>query len=195
MNRNTKIILGILGGLLGVCLCLSVAGFLVFRNLENSLIVDDPAEISALAGEIADYTLPPGYREEGVINFIFGKMLMITAGEPSSRNARPVIMFMQLPEEFLADEAELQAQSELGIQQALGSGDYDLAYVGEQNAIIREENVTLFIYEGVDENGTPIRQIISEVFAGKAGPTILFVIGPIRHWDQPEINAFVRSLR
>jgi hypothetical protein len=195
MNRNTKIILGVLGGVFGICLCLVVGGGLALRNLGDAMVIDNPAEIGAAADGIADYTLPPGYQEEGVINFIFGKMLMITAGDSLGPGARPVIMFMQLPDEMLADQEDLRAQSEMGIQQALGSGEYDLAYVGERNAIIREENVSLLIYEGVDANGTPFRQMISEVYSGKAGPTLLFIMGPIRGWDEKEVDSFIRSLR
>jgi hypothetical protein len=195
MNRNTKIILGVLGGILIICLCLVVGGLLAVRNLGNSLVIDNPEEIRAAANGIADYALPPGYQEEGVINFIFGKMLMISAGDTTGPSARPVIMFMQLPADLLTDEEGLRAQTELGIQQAFGNRQYSLEYVGERNAIIREENVSLLIYEGVDENGVPFRQIISEVFPGKAGPTLLFILGPIRGWDDGEIDAFIRSLR
>ena len=195
MNRNTKIILAVLAGVLVLCVCLAVGGLLIVRNVGDSLVIDDPGEISDAANEIADYTLPPGYQEEGVINFLFGKMLMISAGDTTSSTALPVIMFMQLSEDLVANQEDFQTQSELGLEQALGRRNLNLAYVGEQNAIIRNENVALMTYEGVDENGTPFRQVISEIFPGKSGPTMLFIIGPIRGWDESKIDTFIRSLR
>ena len=72
MSRNNKIILAIVAVLLGLCMCVCIAGVLLAGSagwLIQTAVVTDPAKVAPLAAGIADYDPPPGYQQAGV-NFL-----------------------------------------------------------------------------------------------------------------------------
>jgi len=77
----------------------------------------------------------------------------------------------------------------------MGNFDLDLELVDKQTATIRGQPVELFIYEGADREGTPVRQVVSQLFEGKSGLVMLLIMGPEAGWDQAEVEAFLQSIR
>ena len=105
MTRNTKIVLGIVAGLLLLCLCgggatfflLGAAGRMIARN-----VVTDPADVAAIADGIAEYQLPAGWREQYGMRFL-GFSLVAYAPADS----RGHIMLMQFPTSVGLDQATM----------------------------------------------------------------------------------------
>ena len=60
--------------------------------------------------------------------------------------------------------------------------------------VIRGEEVEVTIFEGSDQNGNILRQLIT-TFPGKDGTAMLMIMGPAQAWDQNLIDDFIESLR
>ena len=58
---------------------------------------------------------------------------------------------------------------------------------------IRGEDVEVTTYEGTDNNGFTMRQLIT-TFPGKDGTAMLMVMGAAQAWNEQEINKFVESI-
>jgi hypothetical protein len=88
MNQTIIIIIVVV---LALCLCGCVVGYIALRiggqAVAENMVVSDPEEVGAAASEIAEYDLPAGYKEEGVVNFLFGKMVMISPMQRHNHNA------------------------------------------------------------------------------------------------------------
>ena len=59
---------------------------------------------------------------------------------------------------------------------------------------LRGEEVEVTTYEGTDESGVVIRQLITS-FPGKDGTAMLMIMGPAEGWDQAAIDDFIKSIR
>jgi hypothetical protein len=201
MSRNTKIILGIVGGLILLCICAVVGGLVALRYggeaIARNLTTDDPAAAAAAAGEMVDYTLPAGYQEQASVNILVGQMVMIHDGTNlEDTSGRPVILFLQLSiPSGTVDPDQMRAQMQQSMRQSMQRNDFELQLVDQQDTTIRGQDVTLFIYEGENGDGLRIRQVMSDMFEGKSGSLFLLMTGAVDAWDQAEIDAFISSIR
>lgn len=196
MNQKTIII--IVAVVLVLCLCGCVVGYLALRiggqAVTENMVVSDPEEVGAAAGEIAEYDLPAGYKEEGVVNFLVGKMVMISPeGEGAAQT--PVIMLMQLsvPVEGM-DAEQMSKQMQESMERSLSQQDVQFEYVESQTLQINGQEVTLQIFEGATSDGDTIRQAYTNFFTGRSGTLMAMVIGTTTNWDQAEIEAFLQSI-
>jgi hypothetical protein len=196
MSKNTKIVLGIVVAVVILCFCVCVSGYIFLRTtgkvLEESFVMDDPQEAQDLAQSIVDYDLPPGYQEEGAFNMGIMKVVMI--GDSSASDS-PFIMIAEMPSGGGFDEEEMQRQLEQTMQQSMGNRNFNVQLVDEQTRTIRGDEVSLLFFEGTDNSGIQVKQIISELFQGKNGSVMFMIIGSESGWDQSEIDAFIDSIR
>ncbi len=195
MSRNTKIVLGIIGGLFILCICAGVVAFLALRSagplVERAMTVTEkPEEVTDIAQGIVDYTLPAGYSEQFGMSF-FG---FDVAAFGSAGPAKQMIMLMQFPESAGLSQAEMEQQMQQATERQMGRRNYQLPVVGETTTTIRDQRITLTIREGTDSDGTAIRQV-SGVFQGKSGIVMLMIMGNRQNWDQEAVDAFIASLR
>jgi hypothetical protein len=58
---------------------------------------------------------------------------------------------------------------------------------------IRGEEVEVVTYEGADESGNTMRQVIT-TFPGKNGTAMLMIMGDPQNWDKEEIDTFIESI-
>ena len=195
MSRTTKIVIGIVAGLLILC-CLGIglAVLLLPRAVQNfaeNNITDDPERAAEVGQSIVEYELPPGMQEEGAMGFAGMKMVFITAGQRDDA----MVMLMQFPEIMQASEEEMRRQMEDSLAQQRGQRQLNMEVVSEDEVVINDQNTVLTTLEGTDENGTSIRQITG-VFESKAGgPAMLMAISPIATWEEANIDEFIESLR
>jgi hypothetical protein len=195
MSRTTKIVIGIVGGLLLLC-CLGIglAALLLPRAVQNfaeNSITDDPEQVAEVGQSILDYELPPGMQEEGAMGFAGIKMVFITAGPGNDA----MVMLMQFPAIMQANEEEMRRQLEDAMTQQSGQQQFNMEVVSEDEVVINDQNSVLTTLEGTDENGNSIRQITG-VFESKAGdPAMLMAISPIAAWEEANIDEFIESLR
>lgn len=192
MSRNTKIVLGIIGGILGVCCLIAVVVALVLpRMFENFAEgIDDPVEAAEVAGSIVDYDLPSGYDEQGAMNFLGFRMAFITG--PSDQS---MIMLAEFPATLAGDEEQMQQQMRDAFTNRTGTGqNVNLEFVSSQEVTINGAEATLGTYEGTDSQGNSIRQIVG-VFEAKSGsPGMLMIFGDQDNWDEGGISRFLDSL-
>jgi hypothetical protein len=195
MSRNAKLIIGIIGSFVVLCLCAGVLAFFVFRSatplLEQAVsMTEDAAEVAAIASGIVDYSLPAGYQEAFGMSFFNFDIVAFS----SSASRRHMIMLMQMPPGAGLDQADMERQMEQSLQQQMGRRNYRVQVVDEITTTIRDQPVTLTVSEGTDDEGTAIRQVAG-VFEGKNGVVLLMIMGPQQGWDQAGIDAFIASLR
>ena len=191
MSRNTKIVVGIIAGIVGVCCIIAIVAALVlprmFENFAES--IDDPAEAADVASSIVDYDLPSGYEEQGAMNFLGFRMAFITGLDEQS-----MIMLAEFPASLAGDEEQMQQQMRDAFANQTGSQNVSLEFVGSEDVTINGQEATLGVYEGTDDRGNSVRQVIG-VFEAKSGsPGMLMIFGHQNNWDESGISRFLDSL-
>lgn len=194
MSRNSKIVVGIIAGILVVC-CLGVviaATVLpsMVAEFADEAFVEDPAQAADIAASMVDYQLPAGFSEEGGMNFFGIKTVFIT----SNRNLGAMIMLMQFPEEMATNEEEMRQQMEEAFRQQRGSQNYELRLIESEETFINDAPATLLYYEGVDDSGTEIRQVIGVFETKDSGSGMLMLISPKNGWEESGLDTFIDSL-
>jgi hypothetical protein len=200
MSKNTKVILGIIAGVIALCICICVSGWIVLKIsgnvLQEAMIKDTPEEAAAIAKEIMDYELPTGYGEEGAMNMGFMQMVIVKDFQSIDiENARPLIMIASMSPDIEVDEEEIRLQIQLSMQRSSNKQGYNMKLVEEQEITIRGQQVPLMIYEGTDENDVSMKQIVTGLFDGKNSKVMLFIAGKVSNWNQEEIDAFIESIK
>ncbi len=186
MSRTTKIILGVLAGVLVLCLCVGIGGFLLMGRLVSNSVSTSSGDAAATARQITDYTLPAGWSEETAVHLMGVSMVIIRAG-----SSRSVATLMQLPASSQGSEALFEQQ----MRQAAGANlPGQMAEVGQRQATLRGQPVTLTISEGKDASGLTYRQLMGS-FQGKGGTALLMIAGPVSEWNQSSIDSFLASMR
>jgi len=191
MSRNTKIVIGIIGGILGVCCLVAIVAALLlprmFQNFASG--IDDPAEAAEVAESIVDYKLPSGYEEQGAMNFLGFRMAFI-----SGQDEQSMIMLAEFPAALSGDEEQMQQQMRDAFANRTGSQNVSLEFVSSEDVTINGSEATLGTYEGTDGQGNSVRQIIG-VFETKSGsPGMLMIFGNQDNWDEGGISRFLDSL-
>lgn len=193
MSRNTKIVLGIVLGLVAVCcvgaIIITVAsGFFLNRVAEG--FVDNPEQSAEVAQSIVDYELPPGFAEQGAMDLLGIKAAFITTTDENS-----IIMLMEFPAAMQMSQEEMEQQMKQALSQQGGNQNLTLSPVGTEEVNINGQTVVLSTSEGTDDQGTEVRQILG-VFEGKSGNSaMLMIMGPIGSWDEEGVNSFIDSLQ
>ena len=191
MSRNTKIVIGIIGGILGVCCLIAIVAALVLPRMFQNFAagIDDPAEAAEVAASIVDYELPSGFEEQGAMNFLGFRMAFI-----SGRDEESMIMLAEFPASLAGDEAQMQQQMRDAFANQTGRQNVSLEYVGSEDVTINGSETTLGTYEGTDGQGNNVRQVIG-VFETKSGsPGMLMIFGNQDNWDEGGISRFLDSL-
>ena len=196
MSRTTKIVIGIVSGLLILCCIGAIAAVLIIpRAIEGfaeNNFTDDPERAAEVGKSIVDYEVPAGMQEEGAMGFMGMKMVFFTTGDLNTA----VITLMQFPSALQMDEEEMQQQMEDALaQQGGGQQINNLEVVSVEEIVINDQNTALTTLEGTDERGNEIRQITG-VFTSKDGNTaMLMAMGPVASWESTHIDEFIESLK
>lgn len=178
------------------CLCaVVVAGFLFMqmgRQFQQGFKTD-PEAASEAAHAIVDYELPPGYQERMAMSFLVYSFVMI-GPESFSTDAPngPLIMLAQFDPVGTSQE-QMEQQIRQSFEQQAGRRGMKMELVEVEKLTIRGEEVEVTTYEGTDESGTVIRQLITS-FPGKDGTAMLMIMGPDEGWDQDVIDDFITSI-
>ncbi len=193
MSRNTKIVLGILGGLVIIGICICVAGAFALRGAGNFLknsVVTDPNAAATLAAGVAEFDVPSGYTQVGMNFGGLYKAIILT----SNNSDRPMIMFAQAQAFQNADAQSFEQQMRQALQQQFNRGGITWKDAGTTQVTIRGQQVTLNIAEGTDQNNNSIRYETG-IFDGNSGKVLLMLMGTTQGWDQSMIDTFLASIR
>ncbi len=192
-NSNKKIWIG-LGAALLFCLCAGAFAAVIFIRMGQQVqqgMKADPQAAAETAHSIADYELPEGYQEEFAMNILTTSMVFISSRESGSYSLEPTIMLAQF--QTLGNEEQIKEQMRQSFEQQMGRRNVVMQLVETKKMTIRGEETEVAYYEGTDDNGTALQQVIT-TFPGKKGIAMLMITGPSEHWDEEAINAFIESI-
>ena len=193
-NKNKWIWIGLGAALLFCCGAVLVAG-LVFWQAGKKIqegVKADPEAAAEAAHKIADYDLPDGYQEQVAMEIMFYSFVMIGPEYSSGSATGPVFMLAQF--KAGVNQEQMEEQLRQSFEQQAGNRGLSLSLVKVEDKTIRGEETQVATYEGTDENGLVIRQVITS-FPGKDGAAMLMIMGPAELWDQDVIDAFIESIR
>jgi hypothetical protein len=193
-NKNKWIWIGLGAALLFCCGAVLVAG-LVFWQAGKKIqegVKADPEAAAEAAHKIADYDLPDGYQEQVAMEIMFYSFVMIGPEYSSGSATGPVFMLAQF--KAGVNQEQMEEQLRKSFEQQAGNRGLSLSLVKVEDKTIRGEETQVATYEGTDENGLVIRQVITS-FPGKDGAAMLIIMGPAELWDQDVIDAFIESIR
>lgn len=190
MTRQTKIILGVVAGILVLCLITCVAAFVLFRSVGSRVtqsVDQDPATVETTAQEIASFDLPEGFQPESSMDLLGVKMAFY-----SNRSTNQVIMLFQLPEMAETNVEQIRQIFE----QSSGRNFSNMETIEQRELTVRGQPATLVVQQGVDENdeNREIRQLLL-VFQGQNGTVMLSAFGPLETWDQDVYERMIESIR
>lgn len=189
MSKRTWIILGVVLGLL--CLCLVIAGVVMFTQgskLLQQSMNQDPAKTTRVAESIADFELPAQYQASYSMS-LFGMNVAAFQNEAKEMN----IVLFQFPENSGMTPEQMETQMRETMSGQLGPNT-KLEKISQQEVVIRGQPAILTTYEGNASDGTQIKQVIG-AFQGKSGTAFLMVVGNQSDWDQQGFEEFIASLR
>jgi len=192
-NKNTRWIWIGLGGAALFCLCAVAIAMFTFYKIGQKVsdgVNADPEAASQAAHEIADYDLPPGYQEQMAMSIVFYSF--VTIAPETYNSGEPIIMLAQF--QTGANQQQMEQQMRQSMEQQYNTRGVDMRLVESKDATIRGEETVINIYEGSDQYGNTLRQLITS-FPGKDGIAILMVMGEASQWDKELINEFVQSIR
>lgn len=194
MSKNVKIVLGIVAGILLVC-CVSTIILAMFLPkwandfAENSLITD-PAQVDSSANNMLDLTFPASFSERMGM-----QILGISTVFASTADSASTIILMQFPPEMDENSEEMQQQLETAFNQQRGRDNISWEQVGDQTVTINGQPSTLIIYEGTNEAGEAVRQMLG-TFTSKDGNTgMMMLYGSSDDWETDGLESFLESLQ
>jgi len=189
-NRLVILIVGVLGVLLLLC----VGGAALAPNLRR--IIQAPlwktdAQLAAQAAHsMVDYDLPPDYQESQVLKIQSQDAAVIIA----HRQRPDDMIFIEHVQEGIIGNDEWRASYETRLSREIGLRRYTTQAVGTQKTTVRGQPTTLRLFEGTDENGRKIRQVVCG-FSGKSGDLLLAIVATQETWDQAMVDTFLQSIR
>jgi hypothetical protein len=191
-SKTTRTILIVLGVLVVCCCCVIGGGYLLtrygFEYLGNTMVVQDPAQISQVSDKLADYDLPPGYEEEFVMDILGIQALFIMNKFEGS-----MITLMQINTNIYGDSEATRQQFQDSFLQQYQTDNIQFYPIDQRPIEIRGDQTTLYEYEGSDSQGNQFRQWVT-VFEGKNGTVMLMIVGSKSTWNNAEMEAFIQSI-
>jgi hypothetical protein len=88
----------------------------------------------------------------------------------------------------------MEKQLRQSFEQQAGNRSLSMKLVKVEDKTIRGEETQVATYEGTDENGLVLRQVITS-FPGKDGTAMLMIMGSVSQWDQDLVDDFIESIR
>jgi hypothetical protein len=197
MDKSTKAFLLGIGALLLVCACTSATilatGLWSFDRITNWAVenVSESPDVAVRAGsEIAEFDIPDGFGSPYSIHF--GEVTMVGY---QSQNEKNHILLAQFPEgtsirveELLEDIREFSSDPQ-GVWYTT-----EMTVIEQKTVTIRGEETTLDISEGTSSDGIAYR-LATAGFAGRGGPSLVLIAGPLDEWDIEMVEAFIASIR
>jgi hypothetical protein len=183
----------LIGGLIGICLLISVALFVFGRPMYYSLRArfwkTDPQLAAQVAHRMIEYDLPATYKELKVLDMGSGTATVMIA---NLKKPADFILIEQAPDGILA--TEYQTDTEEKWSRDIAEHHYDTHTVSTQAVMVRGQSTHLRIMEGTDENHRPIRQAVL-MLTGKSSAILLVVVAGQDTWDQSLVERFLQSIR
>lgn len=165
--------------------CLVLLAFLLTACGVNATINTNAGKVASVAAEIADFDLPAGYNPEFSANL---EGYTLVSYNPNDGHSH--LYLIQSEKE--ADSVKLASM--VG---QIAPGSYDpqtrMTIIETRPIIVREQEVTIYISEGITSEGETYRQMML-AFQGNGGPALVMLSEPVVRWNQEKVDAFVASI-
>jgi hypothetical protein len=195
MNKTLKVILIVVGVILVLCICggvilfglgtVAVGSWISLANVNAS---GNPAKVEAMAGQVADFSVPAGFSGNAA-GFMGINMLVY-----NNNSSFELIMFMQLPSSVRMSTEEMAQSLYNNFGSSYTSGGIQFTTVEEKPIRIRGEQTSMVIAEGSNSSGLAFRRLVVP-FQGKGGTAIVMIMAPLSSWNQATYESFLASLR
>lgn len=189
MNTTGRVILVLVAGMIGICLCLAAASFIAVRStgwILGRALEGDPVAVAEAGSRIAEYDVPAGFDEGYAADFAGFSLVGYTGADEQSH-----IYLFQVPAGLSLDQMDMEQQMRRGS----GTNEWiDVTEVSRQSCEIRGEQTTMIVGEGVNGDNVPYRTA-SALFDGKGGTALVNISMPSASWDQAVVDEFIASLR
>ena len=196
MTKNTKIILGVVVGLLVLCLIacgVGVLGFGLFsRNVAQTVsqnVKNDPAAAEQTAQKIATIDIPAGFQAGTSMNILGISMVVYE----NSANNNQSIFLLQMPTGGEINDTTIQ-QMQQAMERQTNRSVTNMKTVDSRTVTIRDKPAQIIIQEGVNNENQPYRSEMV-AFQGNGGLAMLVISGPTASWDQTAYDKMVNTIR
>ncbi|RPI32059.1 MAG: hypothetical protein EHM70_09890 [Chloroflexota bacterium] len=180
MNTQTSIKNILTLAALALILLLSACSPLKYKTQES--------DIQDVAGKIAGYTLPEGYSEQFAVELMDYQLISLVGPTPSCH-----IYLVQAPTDADVDIAALQEQARNMDGNKREDSYSDVQIVEQRSTVIRGQDVTMLVGEGVNSENLPYREVTA-LFDGKTGPALVSIASPVSEWDWTMVDEFLASI-
>jgi hypothetical protein len=192
--KNRNLLIGI-GAVAALCICAAVVSALVLREAGSRVMKTlkrDPAEVSKVGEQIADYSVPDGYEQQMAMSLLSYKFVVI--GRASGQWGM-LIMLAQFEGTGMqaSDQEAFEEQMQRSFEQQSGRRGINMRVVEVKQMPIRGEEATVKVSEGTDQSGITLRQLMT-VFPGKEGVAMVMIEGSENEWDQEVVDEFLQSI-
>ncbi len=182
----------LVGGIAGLCLLACVLVLVLARPIQSAISDQlwnhDPKIVAEMARSMAEYDLPPGFRE-------------LKSFEYQGRRTAIFYNPDQPLDKIIFEEGGLISSKpgDVGAEEAIYGANvdgrrYNAGPVGTRPVTIRGEPVTLSVLEGREEGGQDVRMWLGR-FAGKKADVLLVIAGDIATWDEAALDRFIKSIQ
>jgi hypothetical protein len=189
-NRLAILIVGVLGVLLLLCVGVAALAPNLRRIIQGPMWKTDAQLAAQAAHSMVDYDLPPDYQESRVLKIQGEDAAVIIA----HRERPEDMIFIEHVTEGIIGNDEWGASYETRLSREIGMRRYNTQAVGTQKTTIRGQPTTLRLFEGTDENGRKIRQVVCGL-GGKSGDLLMAIVASQDTWDQAMVDRFLQSIR
>jgi hypothetical protein len=189
-NRLAILVAGVLGVLLVCCIGVAALAPNLRRIIQAPFWKTDAQLAAQAAHKMIDYDLPLDYQESQVLNIQGQDAAVIIA----HRERPEDLIFIEGVLEGIVANDEWRAKSETRLAREMGVRRYNTQAVGTQQMTVRGQPTTLRLFEGTDENGRKIRQVVCG-FSGKSGDLLMAMVASQDTWDQAMVDRFLQSIR
>mgnify|MGYP006312167251 CR=1 FL=1 len=163
----------------------------------NEMVIEDSSEALEIANQYIDFDMPSGYSAAGM-NMGFMRMIMmgdnLDNATPSSKPFITVMGMMEMDDNTTDPEA-MRVTVEGQVMQSMGRNDIVMRKTGSFTRVIRSQNVEFMVFEGSDEDGAQMKAYVSDLFDGKQGMVMIYIMGETVGWDQTLVDGFIQSIR
>ncbi len=189
--RWNRVIILITGAGILLALCAVIWWFApqIRRSVLGTFWKTDPQLAAQAARNMMDYDLPPGYQELKVLN-IQGQdaVMMVHRERPGD-----AILVQGVSKGIIGNDS-WRANYERGLSHEMGDRLLNMQETSTQKTTVRGQPTTLRLFEGTDETGRKVKQVVCG-FSGKNEDLLLAIVGGQETWDQARVDDFLHSIR
>jgi hypothetical protein len=189
-NRLAILIAGVSGVLLVCGVGVAALAPNLRRIIQAPFWKTDAPLAAQAAHKMLDYDLPPDYQELKVLTVQGQDAAVIMA----HRERPGDMIFVEGVQDGIIANDEWRVRYEENLSREMGERRYNTQTVGTQKTTIRGQPTTLRLFEGADENGRKIRQVVCG-FSGKSGDVLLAIVAGQETWDQAMVDRFLQSIQ